>query len=76
MEKSSIIKVSIILFRHLWEVELTYRYIFAPGVVYVVDTGGDLDMRISPRIFGSSEAGGKLIHEKSQKQKNLVTLSL
>jgi hypothetical protein len=29
MEKSSIIKVLIILFGHLWEVELTYRYIFA-----------------------------------------------
>jgi hypothetical protein len=28
-KKSSIIKVSIILFGHLWEVELTYRYIFA-----------------------------------------------
>jgi hypothetical protein len=28
-EKSSIIKVLIILFGHLWEVELTYRYIFA-----------------------------------------------
>jgi hypothetical protein len=29
IEKSSIIKVLIILFRHLWEVELTYTYIFA-----------------------------------------------
>ncbi len=29
MEKSSIRKVLIILFGHLWEVELTYRYIFA-----------------------------------------------
>jgi hypothetical protein len=28
-EKSLIIKVLIILFGHLWEVELTYRYIFA-----------------------------------------------
>jgi hypothetical protein len=28
-KKSSIIKVLIILFGHLWEVELTYRYIFA-----------------------------------------------
>ncbi len=28
-KKSSIIKVIIILFGHLWEVELTYRYIFA-----------------------------------------------
>jgi hypothetical protein len=28
-KKSSIIKVLIILFRPLWEVELTYRYIFA-----------------------------------------------
>ncbi len=27
-KKSSIIKVFIILFQHLWEVELTYRYIF------------------------------------------------
>jgi hypothetical protein len=27
-KKSSIIKVLIILFGHLWEVELTYRYIF------------------------------------------------
>jgi hypothetical protein len=29
MEKSSIIEVLIILFGHLWEVELTYRYNFA-----------------------------------------------
>jgi hypothetical protein len=28
-KESSIIKVLIILFGHLWEVELTYRYIFA-----------------------------------------------
>ncbi len=28
-KKSSIMKVLIILFRHLWEVELSYRYIFA-----------------------------------------------
>jgi hypothetical protein len=28
-KKSSIIKVLIILFGHLWEVELTYKYIFA-----------------------------------------------
>jgi hypothetical protein len=28
-KKSSIIKVLIILFGHLWELELTYRYIFA-----------------------------------------------
>jgi hypothetical protein len=28
-KKSSIINVLIILFGHLWEVELTYRYIFA-----------------------------------------------
>jgi hypothetical protein len=28
-KKSSIIKVLIILFGHLWEVESTYRYIFA-----------------------------------------------
>jgi hypothetical protein len=28
-EKSSILKVFIILFGHLWEVKLTYRYIFA-----------------------------------------------
>jgi hypothetical protein len=36
-KKSSIVKVLIILFGHLWEVELSYRYIFAFGVV---DTGG------------------------------------
>ncbi len=36
-KKSSIIKVLNILFGHLWEEELTYRYIFAAGVV---DTGG------------------------------------
>jgi hypothetical protein len=29
MEKSSIIKVLLILFGHLWKVELSYRYIFA-----------------------------------------------
>jgi hypothetical protein len=28
-KKSSIMKVLIILFQHLWEVELSYRYIFA-----------------------------------------------
>jgi hypothetical protein len=54
IKKSSIIKVLFILFGHLWEVELTYRYIFAfkftlrsqqPDIVPlfatgVVDTGG------------------------------------
>jgi hypothetical protein len=47
MQKSSIIKVLIILFGHLWEVELTYRYIFAFKFTLfplfaagVVDTGG------------------------------------
>jgi hypothetical protein len=53
-KNSSIIKVLIILFGHLWEVELTYRYIFAfkftlrpqqPDIVPiichgVIDTGG------------------------------------
>jgi hypothetical protein len=51
-KKSSIIKVLIILFGHLWEVELTYRYIFASKLsttlaklmekfaTGVVDTGG------------------------------------
>ncbi len=44
-KKSSIIKVLTILFGHLWEVELTYRYIFAfkftlrsqqPGIVPII----------------------------------------
>jgi hypothetical protein len=51
-KKSSILKVLIILFRHLWEEELTYRYIFAfklsttlaklvaKYATSVVDTGG------------------------------------
>ncbi len=49
-KKSSIIKVLIILFGHLWEAELTYRYIFASGLsslilfplfaTGVIDTGG------------------------------------
>jgi hypothetical protein len=55
------------------------------GAAGVVDTGGSLppvsltpvvhlDLRISPRIFekirnGHKGAGGKLIHNKNQKQK-------
>jgi hypothetical protein len=48
MEKSLIIKVFIFLFGHLWEVELTYRYIFAfkftlrsqqPDIVPLLATG-------------------------------------
>jgi hypothetical protein len=42
-KKYSIIKVLIIVFRHLWEVEFTYRYIFAfkwQFATGVVDTGG------------------------------------
>ncbi len=101
MEKSSIIKVFIILFGHLWEVELTYRYIFAfkftlrsrqPDIVPtgvndtggkfaagVVDTGGapwlaniysnfwkNLKKTV---LMGNSGAGGKLNHEKKEKQK-------
>jgi hypothetical protein len=47
-KKSSIIKVLIILFGHLWEVELTFRYIFAfkftlrsqqPDIVPIFATG-------------------------------------
>ncbi len=58
---------------------------FATGVIDtgVLDTGGALDLRISPRIFenfetvliGYSGAGGKLIHEKTE-AKNLRTMSL
>ncbi len=100
---------------HLWEVVLTYRYIFAfkftlryqqPDIVPIICPVSTtiaklvdlppvplipvanlppvllipvvhLDLRISPRIFekfktvllGYSGAGGKLIHEKKQKQK-------
>ncbi len=149
-EKSSIIKVLIILFGHLWEVELTYIYIFAfkftvrsqqPNIVSiichrclwhrwqicrrcrwyrwqiatdVVDIGGKFDAGITDTcgkfapvsttleklvanfaagvidtggapwlanisanfrkkfetvLMGYSGAGGKLIHEKNQKQK-------
>ena len=86
-KKSSIIKVLIILFGHLWEVELTYRWnIFAfkftlrsqqPDIVPLL-------FRISQRIFRQnfemvlmeySGAGGKLIHEKNRRKK-LVNLSL
>jgi hypothetical protein len=47
-KKSAIIKVLIILFGHLWEVELTYRCIFAfkftlrsqqPDIVPIIATG-------------------------------------
>jgi hypothetical protein len=44
-KKSSIIKVLIILFGHLWEVELIYRYIFA---------------FIATNINSTSETGGKI----------------
>jgi hypothetical protein len=93
-KKSSIIKVLIILFGHLWEVEFTYRYIFAykftlrsqkPDIVPIFDTGGKLaagsvslipvanflefSKKFETVLLGYSGAGGKLIHEKNQKQK-------
>jgi hypothetical protein len=65
-KKSAIINVLIILFGHLWEVELTYRYIFAfkftlgsqqpdnvPIVPGVIDTGGKF-------AAGVIDIGGKL----------------
>ncbi len=52
-KKSSIIKVLIILFGHLLEVELTYRYIFATGVV---DSSG----KFATGINNISETGGKI----------------
>jgi hypothetical protein len=51
MKKISIIKVLIILFGHLWEEELTYRYMFAfkftlrsqqPDIVPIIKVSGDL----------------------------------
>jgi hypothetical protein len=57
------------------------RWFFPPvSLIPVVH----LELRISPRTFDKFEtvlmeysgAGGKLIHEKNQRQKNLVTLSL
>ncbi len=63
-KKSSIIKVFIILFGHLWEVELTYRYIFAfkvtlrsqqPDLVpIVIETSG----KFATGINNTSETGG------------------
>ncbi len=55
---------------------------FASGVV---ETGGapwfaniseNLKKKFETVLLGYSGAGGKLIHEKNQKQKNLLTLSL
>jgi hypothetical protein len=154
MEKTSIINVLVILIGHLWEVELTYRYIFAPkftlrfqqpnivpiigrryrwlrwanlppvsttlarlvakfaaGVVDpgVVDTGinnasetGDkicrrccwhqccwygwctltckylqeFSKKIETVLMGYSGAGGKLVHDKNQKQKSRDAVTL
>jgi hypothetical protein len=50
-KKSSIIKVLIILIGHFWEVELTYRYIFAfkfalrsqhPDIVPIINNTSEL----------------------------------
>ncbi len=116
-KKSSIIKVFILLFGHFWEVELTYRYIFAfkftlrsqrpdivpifcpsvintvskfaAGIINTSETGGkicrrccwyrwstltceylrEFSKKFKTVLLGYSGAGGKLIHEKNQKQK-------
>jgi hypothetical protein len=92
MEKSSIIKVETILFGHLSEVELTYRYIFdfkftlrpqLPDIVPIIChrcrryqwctlTCGclsEFSKKFEVVLMGYSGAGGKLVHEKNQKQK-------
>jgi hypothetical protein len=70
-KKSLIIKVIIILFGHLWEVELTYRYVFAfkltlrsqqPDIVPIIATGVVIPvvhvvLRISPRILETIQNG-------------------
>ncbi len=76
-KKSSIIKVLIILFGHLWDVELTYRYIFSfkvtlrsqqPDIVPiiatgVVDTGSKSAAGIVDNdINNTRETGGKICH--------------
>ncbi len=91
-EKSSIINVLIILFGHLWEVELSYRYIFAfkftlrsqqPDIVPIIchrcywyqwctltcEYLCEFSKKLKTVLMGYSGAGGKLIHEKNQKQK-------
>ncbi len=68
-KKTSIIKVLIILFGHLWEVELTYRYIFAfkftlrshqpdivPIATGVVETGGKFAAGIVIAVIYSGES--------------------
>ncbi len=87
------IKVLIILFGHLWEVELTYRYIFAfkfflrsqqPDIVPITcrrcrwywwctltcEYLREFSKKFETILMGYSGTGGKLIHEKKQKQKN------
>jgi hypothetical protein len=67
-KNSSIIKVLIILFGHLWEVELTHRYIFffkftlrskqpdiVPIICHIVDTSG----KLATSINNTSKTGGK-----------------
>jgi hypothetical protein len=67
MEKSSIIKVFIILFGHLWEVELSYRYTFAfkftlrsqkPDIVPIIShCVSDTDGKFAAGVV---DTGGKL----------------
>jgi hypothetical protein len=77
-KKSSIIKVFIVLFGHLWEVELTYRYIFAfkftlrsqqPDIVPIIChrcqiASGIFDTggKFATGINITSETGGKICH--------------
>ncbi len=69
MEKFSIIKALIILFGHLWEVELTYRYIFAfkftlrcqqPDIVPIICHWCCWHSIIATGINNTSETGGKI----------------
>jgi hypothetical protein len=84
-KKSSIIKVLIILFGHLWEVELTYRYIFAfqihfkvsaqqPDIVPIIcyrccEYPRKFSNKFETVLMGYSGVGGKLIHEKKTRSK-------
>ncbi len=109
MEKVFNIKILIILFGHLWEVELTYRYIFAfkislrsqqPDIVSNIccryrwhrwqicrcrwywwctltcEYLREFSKKFETVLMGYSWAGGKLTHEKNQKQKSRDTVPL
>ncbi len=58
--KSSIIKVLIILFGHLWEVELTCRYIFACKFTLRSQQPDIVPIIFATSINNTSETGGKI----------------